>query len=633
MMRTSAIRGWVAALALTLAVAGCKKDPAPAAPAPAAQGVKTGEAAKGEPAKGEPAKGEPAKGEAPEKPKTAEAASASTSAPLTMPAGVVGYGGVRSLDDFTSVVTSVVDKVQPTPGLGLMFSAGLSKTLGVSPGDWLDTSKPIRIAIANPKESRKPGVLILPLKSREAFEKALPAEREAGADGAAFKYKAGENDAWISYAGDAVVFARDAQTLAALKAFVEGPLVGWTPSDPAEIGVSVANLTSMFAPELQKARGKVTEKLSRRADRIPFPGAAEGLEKAIAWVFDSIDSVDGATVGLRVDGDHVLVPLTLRAKKGSALEQAFGGSKGPAITLLDYVPPTTYFALGTRFDPKSCGDWSGVGVAILAKLMNLPEAAQTRLTELMKSAEEVQTGESVLAFSKEGTLAMGMLYVGGTRDGAKLRAATIETAGILWAGASKAIIAKEGAPPPPIDLSTFPKAIETLAPVVAPFGVTLTLGNVAHPNGPVDTLTLKIDYTKIPLAKAEPEAVEVMKSAVGDTIVFALGYGKDAWAVAVGPDAATRVGDIVDGKKTGAPAIRTAMSHAVPGASFFTYLSLIDAVKAFVSLPDFKDKRELIAGMPSSAGSALSIGSTSGSGLQAVLDVSLGSVQQMMKLQ
>lgn len=650
-MRSSMVRGCVAALAVALAVAGCKKD-APPAPAPAAQAK--AEAAKGEaPKAGEPAKGEPAKAEAPtgeapkaeaakgEAPKAGEPAAGeapkgdvkASSAPIALPAGVAAYAGIRSLDDFTSVSTSVVDKVQPVPGLGLLFSAGLAKTLGVSAGDWLDTSKPIRVAIANPKESRKPGVLVLPLRSREAFEKALPAEREAGADGAAFKYKAGENDAWIAFAGDNAVFARDPKTLAALKELVEGPLLAWAPADPAELHVSGANLTAMFAQELQMARARITEKVSGKAEGLPFPEAAEGLQKAIAWVFDSIDAIETAQISVRVDGDHVMVPLTLHAKKGSALETTFGAVQGRGITLLDYVPATTYFAMGMAFDPKSCGSWTDAGIALLAKGANLPEAEQARLRELLSGAAAVQTGESALAFSKEGTLAMGVLYVGGTRDGAKLREASLGAAAILWDLAVKAIVAKEGAPPAPIDLSTFPKAIETLAPVVAPFGVTLALGKVDHANGPVDTLTLKLDYDNMPFAKEDPQAVEVMKSAVGDTIVFALGFGKDAWAFAVGPETATRVGDIVDGKKTGSPAVRTAVSHAVPGATFVTYLSLVDALKAFVALPDFEGKREIIASMPSSGGSAVSIGSASGNGLQAILDVSLGNVQQMLKLE
>lgn len=635
-----------AALALALAVGGCKKEPAPAAP-PAKTSVT---AAKGTADKGAADKGTPAEpgktgatGETPEKKApeggasaespTGRAAEAPTSAPIVVPADVAAYGGIRGLDDFVTQTTTVVDQIKPVPGLGLLFSAGIAKTFGVGGVDWLDTSKPIRVAIANPKDSPKPAVIAFPMKSREALEKALPAEREAGADGAAFKYKAGSNDAWISFAGDSVIFARDPKVLTRLQPFVAGPLASWSPTDAFELKVSIANLTTMFAPEIEKVRAKVTEKVAGRAADIPFPEVAEWLQKAVTWTFATVAELDTATLGVRIDGDHVMFPLTLHAKAGSALEKTFTGEHGRALTLLDYAPATSWFAIGASGDPKAGAGWSEIAIALLAEGMKLPAEDKAKLLGLVKTSSELQTGETAIALSRDGSMSLAALVVGSTKDGAKLREAMLGATSMLWSKGAERVAAEKGPIPPGVDISTFQKAIESVGVLAAPVGVTMTLGSEPHADGPVDFLTIKVDYTKMPVAQGDPQEIEVLKSVIGDTITIALGFGKERYALAIGPDATARVGAVIDGKTAGAPAVRTTVSHAVPGACFLAYLSLTDALKAFASLPDFKEKREVIAAMTAAGGSAISVGSAPRNGLQLILDISLPDMQQMMKLQ
>lgn len=638
--------GLCAALALGLAVGGCKKDAAPGAPAKAegeaAKGSASADGATKKGATGESAAKTGAPGATPGaepteggSPKDAPAGSTrkTGTAPVVVPADVVAYAGVRGLDDFVTQATTVVNQVKPVPGLGMVFSAGLAKSLGFSATDWIDGARPIRVAVANPKDSPKPAVIALPMKSREAVEGALPAEREAGADGAAFKYKAGANDAWVAFTADAVVFARDPKVLARLQPFVAGPLASWAPTDAFELHVSVANLTTMFAPEVAKARARITEKIVGRATDSPFPEAAEWLQKAIAWSFDTIGDLDTATLGVRIDGARVLLPLTVRAKSGSGLQAALAGGGGRPVTLLDYAPASSWFAVGASVDPTSGVSWTEIGVTLLAEGMKLSDADKARLLELVKTSAGLQTGETAVALSREGSMSLAVLYVGGTKDGAKQREAMLGAWDLLWTKGVERAAAEKGAPPPGIDLSSLSKAIETVGAELAPLGITLTAGSEARPGGQVDSLTARIDFAKFPPALEDPQQAELMKSLFGDTMSLALGFGKERYAVALGPEAAARVREVIDGKKAAAPALRAVMANAVPSASFVTYLSFTDAARAFVSVPELQGKRDVIAAMAPTGGSALSIGSVSGGGLQVTLDVSLPDLQQMTRLQ
>ena len=628
------MRGCLAvALALAITTGGCKKEPAPAAPATESGGTKEATPAQGSapaaPANGSPTATPSGSGASPSG-ETHKAAG--TAAPLTLPAHVAAYGGIRGLDDFVKVATGVVDQVKPVPGLGLLLTAGISKTFGLSGGDWLDGSKPIRLAVANPGESRKPAVVALPLKSREAFERALPEEREARADGAAFKYKAGENDAWVAFSGDSVLLARDPAVLTLLKPFFEGPLASWRPDDAFEVSLSVANLTTMFAPELAKARTRITEKMTSRASRSPIPGTAEWIREVIDWTFGAIGELDTVSFGVRTDGDHVMLPITLHPKRGAALEATFAAARDRSVTLLDCAPSATWLALGSSFDPHAGAGWMEGAAKLLAVAMNVDETRAARLGELFGTASILRTGETALFLSRDGSMSFAALYVGGTQDGAKQRDATLGGLGLLWDRAMELAAEKRGPIPSGIDLTSFKTAVATIGPLLANIGIEVTLGSEPHTAGPVDFVKVRLDYDKLPVAKDDPEATQVVKSILGDTLTFATGFGKERYAFAVGPEATARVGAVIDGKQTQPPALRAALTRTASGASFVLWLSLVDALRAFSPLPELANQRALIATMTGSDGSAFSVGSAPGGALSVVFDVSMPMLRQVMKL-
>ena len=626
-MTTRGVARWCLAALLTaaMAVGGCKKDGGEAAtPAGPATAAKTGEAKPGEAKPGE-AKPEAKAGET----------RAAAPATIAVPDGVIMYGGIKSLDDMTTRISSVVDKVKPMPGLGMIITGALSKELGLSSMDWLDTSKSARFAVWNPKEGDKPIVMLYPMKSKEAFEKSLPETREAGADGNAFKYQAGSRDAFVNYSGDYAVFARDAKGYDRMKGFVDGGLSAYQPTDVFELTIVVNNVTRIFGDEMKELRGQVAKMMAGDMAMSPLMASPETMRKQVDMMFDLVDQLDVATISARIDGDHIKVPFHLKAKDGSEMSKFFDAARNRSLTLLDYVPVGSYLVVGSNMDPTNFGEWNDLGITVLAEALKLSDADKTKLTGLMKDAMAAQTGESMFALYKDGALSLSMLAVGGAKDGKKLRDTTYEMYGMLWSKLIDLVKGEMGGDlPPEFDLSSFTKAIESLAVIAAPMGVTLKVGSETYNDAPIDTLEISVDYAKFPLAQEDPKAVEVMKAIVGDKVVLAAGYGKERYAMAMGPDAVARIKEVLDGKKSGAPvALKTAMEHGVPGAAMMFYVSAVDGLKAFSALPELASMRDTIRGMSAANGATFSFGSASGGGVSAVIDVPLSHIQEVMKLQ
>ena len=648
-------------MAVALAMTGCKKDGAPAAPA-GAQGAKTTAAdpAKADPTKADPAKApeadpakapeaDPAKADPTEAPEADSAkapegeptkAPDTATAVVTIPDNVIAYGGIKSLDDLSARVTSVANEIKPTPGLDAVMSGAIAKGLGLSSLDWLDTSKPIVFAVSNPKESDAPFALVLPMKSKEAFEKALPEAHEAGVDGAAFKYKQGASDTFVSYAGDRVVIAEDAKAAQQLRGFIEGGLAAYAPQSTLEVTVSIANSNRIYAAEVAAARASMTERtaLAKHLEGdpagSPLNDAIGALGDDLQWFFDLVPQIDAATFALRLDGDHVMLPLTITAKKDTALDTLLDTARGPSLTLLDYVPATSYLVLGANVDPAKLAKWTDLGFSLLAAKMKLTDEDTATMRALLQKTSALQTGETVVAFHKDGPAALSMLVLGGTTDGAKLREASVELYGMLWTKGIEYMKATEGGPKKDLDLSTFPKAIEALSVMAAPLGVTLALTSEAKGEGTIDALSIGIDYAKLPVTTDNPKEAAVMKAVFGERIVIAVGHGKERRAIAVGADATARVTEVLEGKKTApSPALKMALAHAVPGSSLLLYVSVIEGLKAWSALPDLAPLASRIAAMSAPNGAAISVGSVSGGGLQTVIDIPVSHVKQLMTLQ
>jgi hypothetical protein len=617
---------WSLALLLmaVLAIGGCKKDTAPEGAAPAKKEGAAQEAGKGEVKRGE------GEGKTPEAGKENRAAQN-----VATPDGVIAYGGISSLDDATTRISGVASKVSPTPipPLGTLATSWLQKEFALTSMEWLDTTKPVKFAAMDPKANKDAAFLMFPVKSREAFEKALPEAKEANAEGNAFKYEAGFRPGYVNFAGNYAVFSRDAGLFAKGKDFLEGEFAKYEPKDPFEMVFKVGNLTRIFSDEMKGVRTQMAQEMARDTAASPFGGSAEMMKEQVDMLFDFVDQLDTAAVSARIDGDHVKLPFYLTAKSGSRVGEFFAAQTGRKVDMLAYAPKDSYLIFGGNFDPAKFSDWNELSMELLTEMLKLTPDEKTKLSDLMKRSMEAQTGESVVALHKDGQLALAMLAVGGAKDGKKLRELTYEVYGMLWTKVVDLIKAEAGTElPPELDISTFPKAVESLAKIAEPMGISLKLAQETHGDAPIDVIEIKIDYAKFPLAQEDPKAAEAMKALVGDKVVIAAGYGKDVYAWSMSPDAVARVKSVLDGKKGEVPAgVKAAIENGVPGASMVVYLSAVDAAKAFAAVPDLAPMRETIAGLKADSGAAFTFGGAQG-GLQAILDVPVSHVQEMMKL-
>lgn len=657
MRRSTYLRTLVVLAAVgLLALGACKKDP-PAAPAtepgkteaatPAAGGAPATPGAVTSPTAtpDKTAAAAPATPETPATPATPATPPAPTPAPAVaaaaavtpaaIPADIIGYISISSFDNLVATAKTITDRVNPMPMLDQMMLEGLKGSLGFKDLNWLDRTKPMRLVLLNPKVYPQAAVLVLPATSQDAAKAALPDTKKENDAGNQYSMTPSFQVQYVNLLANAVVVTQAPEAFAKAKDFVEKDLATVTTKDVLESTWALDNINIIYKTEIDALEAQ-TKQLAASPAMMPIPGVGDLVAREYEMIFGAVREMQRADVAIQFADDVLRLPITLTSSPTSGLAKFAAAMHGRTSTLVDVLPAGSYVVMGGNIDPKSMAAWAELGMTFITQGLKLPEADAQKVRTLYEQNLALQTGDFAMAFYRQGNFAFAVDSVSGTTDGAKLREATFATYELLYTKLvemGKALATENNQPiPPQIDLSSFPKAIQSLGTMLAPMGITLALQSEDYKGTKIDVLDLKLDFTKLP--NVSPSDAQVVQAIVGDHVQLALAFGPTQMLFSMGPEAVARIKQTLEGAKPLAadPSFAKTRSNLQTAGGFSFYVDPVAGVKAFAAIPDLAAVRPAIEGMQSKGGVALSAQARSANQVAFVLDVPLTPIVELVKV-
>jgi len=610
-----------ALLALTLAAA-CSKDapkeptpappPAPAAASPAAPG----EAPVAPKPAAAPAEAAPQTPPAtPAAPTGAEHALAPISLPRFDPA-IAAVAAVPSLDALAEALQRAAatagDLPLPPAPLEAALEA-LRMRFRLADTRWIDTARPLRLAVPDPKAHPDGFAVIVPLRGgedalRAGLGEALAAAPEhfgrlgeAGAPGTAY----------VDLLEGHAVFTSHADLFAQLTAYAREVLLPWTPTSPLVIEVSVSNLRRAFAAELDQARASAAQFGDLVTQRANIPVQAATVKALIEGTFGFVDGADRLGVALDAVGPRVRVAFGLRGVEGSTLATTLTGLDGRTAGLLAAVPPTAWLGFVSNFPASlTVADRATLLEQLRPSTAALSDAERERLVDHLLGLSAATTGDAAQAVAIDGAFPFAWSAVLAVNDRAKARAALVGLLDLaLQRGLAevRAQISASGATPPP--LATLDDAVTLLNGFGQALGAEVSLKQEDRDGTHVAGLVVGLDWSRMGLARTDPAVFETLKSLVGDQLGVALADADGRLALALGPHALDQAAALAAGRFPGG---EPTLDRAGRGAVFALSLRVGAMLKALSGLPSLKSRASLFAALPQDQALSLSAAASAG---------------------
>jgi len=618
---------------------GCKEDEkkedAPAAASEESSSNTSGDNGSSSVSQPAPAPGGNAKGRTPASGKKATPAAIITGAPNDL----VAYGGFRGFDDLVKVAGSVISQMgasaMPAEGLGEILLQGVQAELGLKSMTWLDRKRAVSFAIWLGDGHDTSGVILLPVVGKDALESAFPDSVKKNVEGNDYQLSLMGEVAYGNVVSGYLVVASNADQMTKSKSFIEEKLIPYAPSGSVAIHLSAGMLTSKFQSELAAAKKELADELAR--DQI-LPGMTEVIVEQVSYLFDLVEAVDWFSITAQMKGVHAVLSLEISEKKGkealSVLTNHFTG-RTPAV--YSRLPQNSYFVLGSNFNPKAGESWGHQSMKALYGLLGMSDeeekAAQGHMDRMVGNG----TGDMGIALYTAGSYPMAVSVVSAMNDGLAYRKDILALTDLVW----KKTISVFGSEiqkdlPPGFSLDSLSAAVNSVAPLLAPMGVTLAISEDKSTEGViVDSLTLKADIQKLLPAgggDSDTEMVKEIVGMVGDTISLSLAYGKNTTAMVLSPNAAAEAKALVNGSGSSKnKGLETAKANAVPGANLIMYASAIDGINAFGAIPEVKAMIQQLGDASPGNGIGLSFGVVGNSSFRMDVDIPVDHLMSVVR--
>jgi hypothetical protein len=606
MKKTPMLLALAAAAALALGACGDKRtDPAPT---PAVDPARAPEAAPATPAPPPTAEAAPPTAPTPTPPPTAQvAADAEPTSPhrlrpISLPAfpeqvtAVVATPSLTALaDGFSRVARQLGDLPVPADPVAAALEVARMQ-LAIEDVSWLDTQRPLRLAVPDPKAFPDGFFALIPLTERgpDAVRAAF-GERLEPVDGHAGRVIVGGRGVFIDFLGDHLVATSHAPLFEALSVFATTTLLAWTPADLLVLEVSVTHVKRAFATELAMVRdfaGAMSGELTRRA---AVPMQAATLRGLIDGAFDFVDHTDRFGFALAASGGRVQAALGLRGVDGSDLAATIARLGDVRLETLAAAAPTSWLGFASHLPRELLDvDRDSLIASLVRDQAFTPEAAGRVADRVIELAAQ-STGDSTTTFGADGAFGFALSSVSGVKDGAAARGAFIGLLDLLFARGLGEARAQLGPQDAALPVTSFTGLVDLANTLGGPMGGRLEVVDAARDGAHVSAVVLHVDWAKVPQARSEPALFELLQALIGERLAFAVASGEGRLAFAVGPTADTRAADLAAGRFPGG---EPNLTRAGDGAFAAATLRVGPLLDALTGLPPFASRREAFERLP-----------------------------------
>ncbi|MCA9559337.1 MAG: hypothetical protein KC583_12330, partial [Myxococcales bacterium] len=575
MMRTSlTARALLAALLLSGGLAGCSKDDAP-------KDDETGKQTKAA--------------------KAGEAAAPPAAATLEAPADVVAYGGTNDLAATLDALHALARQAVPqVPPLAAMVGPALQGELRLTDPSVIDTKKPIRFAVIDPKaHPRSPVVVLIGITDQAAFEKALPAtgkkQNDEGNAWSYLKFEGSTRPIYVNFVDGYVAISRDKALFGKAKDFL-GKLATAKMPDLGGAFVEIDNLIAKFGPDFDAGLAQAKQMAAMAAQTTPGGAQqAEMLNAIFDWVGQAARETDHIRLSLATEADGARLDVRFQPKKGSALAKTISSLKGTgAPDLLAKLPADAPVFFAAAVAPEAMADLAGrmADVMVVGPIFGADKAkGQIYVDAMVEYAKAIDGKVAVAAHTAPDGKGLALTGLFGVKDAAAARAAQKKLTGMYTDEAAQAYYQQSG-----VSVDYKPAAYEV--------------------NG------VKVDIIATQLNNMPPAAAQfagMMKELMTQHVAI----GEKLGVMAYGTEGKPVVEAALTGKLPGgldaAPGVQRAVKNAAANTNFLMYVRPIELAKR-IQLGGMNPLANALAGVENTTGIAISSGVT-GDQMQLVIDV------------
>lgn len=606
----------VAMLGAPLAACG-KKDPAPPQPAagvtePAAPTAKpedktqkTGEEKAAEPAKPADAPPGTPSGAPPTAPASATAppsrSALTTSALATIPEGFVAVAGTPNFGElfraFAGMVASLEGEALPANALE-SYLKEIKENVGLDLG-WLDTDKPMRFAVPDPKAHDNGLLLLLAVKADAKLEPTAILGATAGADGHWAKLSLDGRELWLDLADGHLVVSSDPGFIKAQAGFIKD-LSAWVPSAPLVMDTSVENLRKTFSAELADAK-EMASMFAGMAGSAGGSAQAKQIQQMADFGFALVDGLARMGFALDPTGDFPRLAITLRGTPESPVGKFAATTKDRKASFVNAAPADAWMVMG--YDVPGLGYLSNLD-DLVDQLsapqegnpisLSLSEADKKELKAKLARMMELQGSQSATWIKQVGTRILDIEGLSDSPDGKALLEAMLDAGDFffqkLWASARKQMLAAGAPADQAPEKMSFRDFTGFMNRNLGMLGVGIEVKDATSKNGAKATgFELKVDWSRVIPGKDGRTVSELLGNQIG------LGFsGHDKlFSMAFGPDASKRAADLID---RGVPAGGGDpwLAKASEGAIFFLLRPVRLLRGAAPAIPDLAENKALL---------------------------------------
>ena len=544
---------------------------------------------------------------------------------LDLPSDVQVYGAVKSFDALVKFGGELVGDfgMMPPAAVKETLTQGFVNDFGVSNIAWMDASAPIRMVAFADDGGDTGGVALLPVKDEAGLLASLPESKQANDAGNAWSWSSGTRKVYLNlFSGHAVVTENPTRFAAGQEVFKK-LLEGLNPEPPVFVHMSVSALMDEFGGLFEQSAQDPSMSGEEKAQLDQLMGLAKSVKSLI---------FTGT-----VDEGNLVFAAEAQGSAGepwSTLVSAIASGEPPRLTGL--APAGSYFVMGSSTDRDAAQKLNKLMKSAdpLIALLGFEGAEEKAFLEVMERVESAQKGDQMLALHSSGGFPLGVRSFVSVHDGAKMQAAFLDMMGMFWKGGVG--FAKEIAGdsiPPFVDLSSFPAAVQSVAPLLAGFGVKLSHRTDATGGPSAEVIEIGVDAARLEAMKMDPAMIGLAKVLFTEPIQLVMASDKGLFGISIGPGslAGLRANLAAPVPSDPHPGIRSMDNGAVPGASTLIWVSPLMALDTFKVLDQVKPFAALVEGPPGDAGVGFSIGRVNESTIRMQIDLPREHTRRLVK--
>jgi hypothetical protein len=394
------------------------------------------------------------------------------------------------------------------------------------------------------------------------------------------------------------------------------------------------NLLNVYGQELAMVEAQMGQFASMPM-MMPIPGLQDILKKEYELLFSGIRQLQRVDIAFSSQDGRIRLPLTFTVKQEGGLARFIAGMAGRRGNLAKMLPVASYLVMAYNIAPNAAREWTDLGFEFISKAFQMEPAKLAGLRALYDQSVAVTTGDMAFGFYRDRNFAFAFDLFYGLTDAKKAREVQLTFYEAIWTEVVqvvKTFAAKEGATlPPTLDLSTFPKAIESVSAMVAPMGIAISLQKEEYKGVIIDILDMKLDFTKMPPMGMDEKAI--VDALLGDRLQFVLAYADGFLLESLGPNAVARAKQAIDGTKPleNDPSFATAQGLLEDGGGLF-FIDAVKSLQAFATVPDLASKKDSIMSKVPKGGLIIETDAVAGNQLRLTIDLATAPIGDIVKV-